>query len=167
MGEVMVKSKAKKIYFLPCESHYSSGKYTKITQDMMDTKAWAELTISQRGLYLILKAKVTRYRDGTYNIDDISMPKSEWIKYYTRKSTFDKDMDNLINLGFIKVILYQGNLRKPTIYGISEQWKYYKTSEFNVTDKDRRPKNIISKEHKKAISEGSKKSLAKLNAVKD
>lgn len=156
----MAKKLKQKLYQF-FESCFENGKFTKISENMQESKAWDELSISQIGLYQVLKRKFTfNKKDGTYNTNDISMPKSEWIKYYSKKIVFDKDMDNLINLGFIKVIIYQGNLRKATIYGFTDQWKYYKTDKFNVTDKDKRPKDTLSKEHKKAISEGSKKSNA-------
>jgi hypothetical protein len=70
-------------------------------------------------------------------------------------------MDHLIDLGFIRVVIYQANLRKATIYGFTDQWKKYGTEKFNVSICDKRPKDTLSKEHKKAISDGSKKSLAK------
>lgn len=144
----------------PFESHFGNGKFTKITQDMMDTKVWEKLTLSQRGLYLELKSKFTKGPDETFNTNNISMPKGDWIKFYTSKITFDRDMDNLIELGFIRVILYQGNLRKPTIYGFSEQWKFYDTDMFRITNKDRRPKDTLTKEHKKSISDKVKKTLS-------
>lgn len=151
----------KKINNEKFESYHDNGKFTKISCDMQESKAWKELTISQIGLYFVFKSKFTKHKDGTFNTLDISMPKNEWIKYYSRKEAFDKDMDKLIDLGFMKVVLYQGNLRKATIYGFSDKWKLYGTAEFKIQPYEKRPKDTISKEHKKAISEGSKKSLTK------
>jgi hypothetical protein len=134
------------------ESSFENGRFIKFCDDMEQSIEWKELSLSQIGLYHVLKAKFTKYKDGTNNANNISFTKSEWSKYYTRKEYFDRDMDRLIELGFIKVILYQGNCRKPTIYGFSEQWKYYGTDKFKITDKDRRPKDTLSEEHKKSIS---------------
>jgi hypothetical protein len=155
----MKKKFTKKIYE-PFESYKENGRFIKWACDMQSSPAWEQLKISQIGLYLILKSKFTLV-SGEFNTNNISFPKSEWIKYYSRKPPFDKDIDALINLGFIRVIIYQANLKKPTIYGFSDQWKFYNTEEFNVTDKDRRPKNTLTKEQKKVISEGTTKSNAK------
>lgn len=154
------RKKNKKVHE-PFESYYDNGQFTKFACDMYKSNAWQELSISQIGLYHIFKSKFTRHKDGTYNTNDISLPKSEWINYYKTKAAFDRDIDTLIELGFIKVILYQGNLRKCTIYGFNDQWKYYKTDKFNITDKDKRPKNTLSEEHKKAISDKAKETNEK------
>lgn len=153
----MSKGKTNKQPFQKWESNHENGRYIRFADEMQESKAWKQLSISQIGLYHILKSKYSKKTDE----DDISMPKSEWIKYYSKKTPFDKAMNSLIDLGFIKVVKYQGNLRKPTIYGYSDQWKNYGTDKFNISKCDKRPKDTLTKEHKKAISEGAKKSLEK------
>jgi hypothetical protein len=135
-------------------------RFIKFALSMEESNASEQLTVSQVGLYHILKRKYTKV-NGKFNENNITFPQSEWIKYYSRKSAFDKDMDNLIELGFIRVIQYRGKYKKATIYGYSAQWKHYGTDLFSVTDKDRRPKDTLTLKQKKAISEGAKKSLAK------
>ncbi len=152
---------AKRKLFEDFESCRDNGPFVKYARDMKQTKGWKELKLSQIGLYDKFKDKFTKYKDGSDNRNNISFPKSEWIKYYSRKDAFDKDIDALIERGFIKVVQYQGNLRQPTIYGFSNQWKYYGTDKFNIADKDKRPKDTLSKEHKKAIGEKAKEINAK------
>lgn len=85
------------------ESFKDNGRFIKFAADMQHTKfektstsetAWEQLTLSQIGLYHILKSKYYKKEDE----NNISMPKSEWSRYYSRKPAFDKDMDILIEL---------------------------------------------------------------------
>lgn len=152
--------KSKKIH-QNFESRHDNGKFTKICDDMIQSKAWKQLTVSQIGLYFILKTKFTRHKDGTYNTLDISMPRSEWSQMYGRKTTFDKDIDALIEYGFIKVVLYRGNQRECTIYGFSDKWQLYGQDLFKIHPYERRPKDTLSEEHKKAIGKKAKETNAK------
>jgi hypothetical protein len=113
----------------------------KIAISMMDSKAWSELSLSQIGLYDLFKDKYTFNDECSEN--NIQFPKKEWKKYYSWKPLFDRDIDNLIDLGFMRVVLY--HVGKPTVYGFSATWKYYGTDKFIITDKDRRPKGYHTK----------------------
>lgn len=143
------------------ESFSDQGRFAKITFDMMQTKAWKELTLRQVGLYLTFKGKFTKNaRAGTDTRNDISFPKSEWSLIYGTPSSYYQDIDKLIALGFIRVVLYQGYLRKPTIYGFSTMWKLYGKEGFFIKESEKRPTNVISVEHRKRISDGAKAALA-------
>ena len=131
-----------------------NGKFAKICQGMMKGKAWQELTLQQRGLYLLLKDKFTKYKIGDKkdNRDDISFPKSEWSNHYNTYAAYSRDIDALIERGLIRVVLWQANMRKATIYGFSDKWKLYGLSTFKLDKKELRPKNTLTKEHKEALS---------------
>ncbi len=124
----------------PFESRRNSGKFAKVCDDMMLSPAWACLNMSQRGLYLHLKGKFTKYSDGTDNRNDISIPKSEAQALYSELRTFRKDMDALIAVGLIRCIACGYTTRKPSIYGFSDRWQAYGTPGFEVPPEDRRPK---------------------------
>lgn len=143
------------------ESQDPYDAFIRISRRMDKSKAWGELDLRQIGLMYILKSKFTKNKIGEHNGNNITFPKSEWSKYYSRKDAFDKDMDKLIELGFIKVVLYRGNMRLSTIYGFSDQWINYGTDRFIVTNKDRRPKDTLSEEHKKAIGDKAKETNEK------
>ena len=49
--------KQKKPLFREFESSRQDGRFVKIAWDMMQSKAWSDLTVSQRGLYLMMKAE--------------------------------------------------------------------------------------------------------------
>jgi len=143
------------------EGSNEQGRFTKVTLDMMQSKAWGKLSLRQVGLYLRFKSKFTK-RDstGTDTRNNISLPKDEWSLLYSTPSSYYKDLDQLIELGFIKVVTYQGYLRKPTIYGFNTAWKLYGKAGFLIKESEKRPKNIVSEEHKKSISDGSKAALS-------
>lgn len=143
-------AKQKKKLYEPFESSNTNGKFHKLADDMIKSKAWKEMTLIEKALYYEFKFKYTKHRDGTDNKNDLSMPKSEYTKLMNDR-TFGKAIDRLIDLGFIKVIECRWTTRECTIYGFSEQWKYYGTDKFNVTDKDRRVKRKLSESHRENV----------------
>lgn len=98
-------SRRSKKLFYSFESNYDNGAFTKISNDMIKSKAWKELSLRQQGLYLHLKSKFTKYKNKDTNINDISIPKSEATTLYGDLKTFRKDIDVLIEFGFIKQVI--------------------------------------------------------------
>ena len=98
------------------------GRYTKIVNDMMTSPAWASLSTAQMGLYLLLKAK---FRGN--NRLDISFPRSEYcvIAGYKSPKGLYRDMDALINKGFVDVVRSGKAGKDATIYGFADRWKEY------------------------------------------
>ena len=125
------------------EAIYSHGKFTKITDSMMDSLAWQSLEPSQMGLYLLFKRKYTKNKSSDDNKNDISFPFSEYskIKTYSNKRTFWRDLDALIEKGFIIIVSPQKFQRKPNIYGFSDNWKNYGKPDFKVKDEHKRLAN--------------------------
>lgn len=120
------------------ESYNSTGAFTKICKDMMNSLAWQKLNLRQRGLYLTMKKKFTKYKDQSTNVDDISMPTNELKQFYGDMRTFRKDIDTLIEYGFVKCIAIGWNTRTCNIYGFSDKWKLYGTDKFLITNCERR-----------------------------
>ena len=123
------------------ESNNQKYDFTKICRDMQRSEAWKQLKLRQIGLYFILKSKFTanKYTLDT-NKDNISMPTSEAKRYYGDLRTFRKDIDKLIDLGFIKQVVSGVPTMSVSIYGFSDNWKYYDTDNFHVPNEDRRYK---------------------------
>jgi len=142
-------AKQKKLHE-PFESSNPNGKFYKITENMRKSKAWQELNLIDRALYLEFKFKFTKYRDGTDNRNNISMPKSEYSTFMNER-TFSKTIDKIIEMGFVRVIECRWNTRECTIYGLSEQWANYGTDNFTITIKDRRIKRKMSEEHRNNV----------------
>ena len=137
--------KSKKLFY-SFESLHENGAFTKISNDMIKSKAWKKLSLRQQGLYLHLKTKFTKYKNQDTNVDDISIPKSEASTLYGDLKTFRKDIDVLIDTGFIRQIKSGWNTRTENIYGFSDKWKLFGTDSFNIPDTDKRYKpKIITK----------------------
>lgn len=90
--------KKKDYGFRPFEGTSSKGRHLRITQSMMESTAWKELTCHSITLYLYMKAKF-----NYDNENDISFTYAEGQQLMT-ESTFTKTLDQLNDLGFIKVV---------------------------------------------------------------
>lgn len=125
----MSKKKGNGATHQPFEGRDPKGQFCKITLDMRKSEAWQSLCLRQRGLYEELKSKyrqtVERGQLLNSNINDISMPESEWRKLYGNYRTFKADMDALIERGFIRVVARGKYTRTPNIYGFTSAWQDY------------------------------------------
>ena len=121
--------KKKRATHQPFEGNNPRGAFTKITIDMMHSPAWKALNLRQHGSYFVLKSKYRQKMMGgvmtSSNKDDISFPKVEWSLYYTDYRTYKKDMDQLMDLGFIRLIQSGRTTRTPNIYGFCDKWKVF------------------------------------------
>lgn len=79
------------------------------------------------------------------NKDNISIPTSEAKTLYGDLRTFRKDIDTLIDYGFIRQIISGVPTMNVSIYGFSEHWKYYGTDKFNIPKTDKRYKRKVKK----------------------
>ena len=123
----------------PFESSNTRFDFIKICRDMTKSKAWLDLSLRQRQLYFEFKSKF-RVNSKTLdtNKDNISIPKSEAMKLYGDLRTFRKDIDALIEHGFIYQKECGFNTRTVNIYAFSEKWKDYGTDKFNITTNEKR-----------------------------
>jgi hypothetical protein len=128
------------------------GRLAAVYFDMMESKAWEELSGNDIKLYLyMLKKYSAKYFKGILvesNKDNISLPKKEYLgqdetqKWIIKigRSTFTSSIDHLIELGFVKVVEYKpkGGDTKLIIYGFNDMWQYYGTNKFAIKDEWRR-----------------------------
>lgn len=123
------------------ESKNQKYDFTKICRDMQKADGWKDLSLRQQGLYLYLKSKFTvNLKTMETNKDNISIPTSEANKIYGDLRTFRKDIDELIEHGFIRQIVSGVPTMSANIYGFSDEWKRYGTEYFRIEDSDRRYK---------------------------
>ncbi len=123
----------------PFESNNTRYDFIKICRDMTKSKAWLDLSLRQRQLYFEFKSKFrVNLKTLETNQDNISIPKSEAIKMYGDLRTFRKDIDALIEHGFIYQKESGFNTRTVNIYAFSEKWKDYGTDKFNITTNEKR-----------------------------
>ena len=101
---------------------------------MIDSPAFHKLNLRQQGLYLHFKRKYSqKVSDGVVtssNIDNISFTYKEAKQIYGDMRTFRKDVEALIEYGFIRRISQGGknfndgskSQFDSTIYGFSDEW---------------------------------------------
>lgn len=129
----MAKSRTKKDFeFKPFESMTKTAKYLRITNNMMESKAWNQLSCYAMVIYLHIKSKYNHN-----NADNISLTYSEAGKLMNKR-TFTKAIDELINHGFIELLEQNWTARRPNIYGLSSMWQHYGTSCFKVKQRQKR-----------------------------
>lgn len=130
----------KKVTYEEFETN-GNNNFAAIYFDMLKSKAWNELSGDAVKVYMYMRSKYTRkVQHGcivSSNKNDISVSYKE-TGLWQRK--FEKAIDQLIDLGFIKVNEYkpQGGFKKLIIYGFNNQWKYYNTSKFQIKDEWKR-----------------------------
>ena len=91
--------------------------------------------------FFLLKSKFTvNSKTLETNAENISFTTKEAIKLYGDLRTFRKDLDILIDLGFIKQIMSGVPRMEASIYGFSDKWKDYGTDKFHIPDSDKRYK---------------------------
>ncbi|MCL6457654.1 MAG: hypothetical protein K6T85_06575 [Gorillibacterium sp.] len=129
-------AKKKRDYkFRPFEGVGINGKHLRITDSMMDSTAWQELSPHAIVLYVYFKKKF-----NYSNEDNISFTYKEGTQLM-KGDTFTKSLDQLIDLGFIKILQSGWSNRTASIYGFNDQWKYYGTKDFHVISRVKRTKN--------------------------
>lgn len=119
--------------------------FMMIYWDMMDSKAWQELTAYDIQLYLFMlrkyRRKVTKGQIWDSNKENISVTKNTTKtngvidKGYSEVMTgraFRKSMDNLIRFGFVKLIENGYATRQRNLYGFNDMWQKYGTKEFHI-----------------------------------
>ena len=130
--------RARKANFEPFESRTANGRYCRITKDMMSSPAWQTLDIFAKVLYLHIKIK---YIPGKER--DISFTYREGTQLMSSR-TFTKNMDKLIEVGFIDLVEHRPFSALCNIYGLSHRWHKYGTPEFvqKTRPKFRRTKTL-------------------------
>lgn len=130
----------KKYQVFDFETKNQKKGFIKIHRDMVMSKAWKKLTTRQVGLYFIFKSKFT-INHGDSNKDNIMLTTKEISPYYKgNMEAFRKDVDTLIEYGFIRQISSGYINKTPSIYGFSNKWSLYGTKDFKIQDNERRYK---------------------------
>lgn len=135
------KSKKKDYGLKPFEVVSGDQRHLRIGLSMMESKAWKKLSKNSVVVYLYFKSK---YNSNLHNENDLSFTYSE-ARQLMNARTFTKCIDELIEYGFIKLIQQNWALRKPNIYGLSDQWKFYGTKLHEV--KPRRSRKAATEQY--------------------
>ncbi len=106
-------------------------RHVRISKTMYEHSAWKALTSYERDLYLHMKMKY-----NGRNSEKISFTYKEGAELMSR-NRFIQARDRLIELGFIDIVENWRHSNRPTIYGLSERWRFYGT---NLFEEQERPK---------------------------
>jgi len=135
----------KKRTFESFQTSKSNGNFMMLYLDMVDSEAWQQLTAYDIQLYLHMlrkyQRKTTKGQIWDSNSDNISIPAKEY-RQIMHQATFEKCIDHLIEVGFLKLIENRYKTRQCNIYGFTDTWQKYGTKEFNVEPEHKR-KNYI------------------------
>ena len=115
------------------KNRYSS--FVMLTNELINSKAWKELSCYARAVYIEIKHKYNGKNDG--NLSYTYREASEIM----HTDTFTKALRELVNNGLIDIIRSGGLYRKSNIFGLSDRWKSYdqenfKPGQLKVLDKD-------------------------------
>jgi len=135
--------KKKKYKPKPFESTgLSSDTSANIYESMLLSPAFKNLTTRQKLLYLYCKSQY--YSEKTVDKPNpfaFTMNRNKWLKKYelysdSNAKQFYKDIEGLINHGFIKCIRGGKLIRVKNIYEFSDKWKCWDTSAFVIKDNE-------------------------------
>ena len=107
---------------------------------MLVSPAWLDLTNSQRILYLVCKDQYYHDKKFTQESAQFTMNQEKWKHHYKlynegNEKGFYRDMNALIEHGFIVCVTSGKNTRTKSVYGYSDQWRYWGTDKFSVSPK--------------------------------
>lgn len=122
---------------------HSSDTSANLYMSMLNSRAWRDLTVNQRQLYLYCKAQY--YAEKQKPNEDrmnFTMNQSKWCGLYGlyKKSNakgFYRDMAALIEHGFVRCVECGANTRTKSIYAFSDMWQRFGTEEFRLRPCDK------------------------------
>lgn len=126
----------------PFESDLSSSDvFARLFKSMLVSDAWRDLTPQQRNLYVVCKLQMYDEKHKPNNDSrQFTMAQGKWSFYglYDKRngSGFRRDMEALILHGFIRCVQNGANTRTKSVYAYSDQWRFWGTEAFHVTEQD-------------------------------
>ena len=121
-----VSRKKAEAWFDEFEAFNPKCEYISLAHDLMNSPAFESLSLRQRGLFLELKRRYRRKREHGVTVksnrDCIHFPQNDIEKLYGNYNTFKKDLDALVEKGFIRVHSKK-NLRQMNDYELIGDWK--------------------------------------------
>ncbi len=103
-----------------------SPPFVRLLNELIDSKAWKELSCYARTVYIEIHRKYNGRNNG-----NLSYTYREARKIMSSKR-FTKALKELVNNGLIDVIRSGGLYRKPNIFGLSDRWKFYGQESFKL-----------------------------------
>ena len=117
------------------ENRKKSEAFASIYSSMMTSEAFISLTARQKTLYLYCKLQY--YAESPRGEPEFTMNQGKWCGKYQlyakgNAQAFYKDMEALINHGFVDCIYQGGAMHRKNRYKLSDRWRLYGTDKFEV-----------------------------------
>lgn len=129
----------------PCSEAF----FSIVCDSMLKSDAWKQLSSNQKVLYITCKIQGFKRNDKA-SFDEqyrgnpryFTMNRYKYTKVYAlynsnNQKGFHRDMDALIEHGFIECVISGRATRSKSLYRFSEKWKKYGTDEFYISPKVR------------------------------
>lgn len=139
-------SKKKKKVPHPWESAepYSEKFFAMIYESMLCSDAWKSLSANQKALYITCKSQGFKQNEKKDFDDDVkenpryfTMNRHKYVKVYrlyndNNQNGFIRDMDALIEHGFVECVISGKATRTKSLYRFSQMWVNYGTDSFYI-----------------------------------
>jgi len=100
--------------------------FVKLLNELIDSKAWQELSCYARTVYIEIHRKYNGSNNG-----NLSYTYREARKIMSSKR-FTKALKELVSNGLIDIVRSGGLYKKPNIFGLSDRWKFYGQENFKI-----------------------------------
>lgn len=112
-----------------------SEAFASIYHSMLTSPAYMDLTHRQRDLYTYCKLQY--YGESPTGSPEFTMNRCKWNERYRlysegNSNAFYKDMEALINHGFVDCIFQGGAVKKKNRYRLSDRWRDFGTDKFKM-----------------------------------
>ena len=121
----------------------SSDTSANLYMTMLLSEAWRDLTAQQQRLYLYCKGQYYAEKQKPIANDPTSftMNQSKWCSLYglyerSNAKGFYRDMEALIDHGFVTCVESGAYTRTKSIYRFSSMWKKWATPDFEIAPAD-------------------------------
>jgi len=129
--------------------------YVKLDDRMTDSAAWTSLTFGAVWVYIELRKSFDYKKGGNSHL---VLPYSK-VTWKMNSCTFRKKIQELINKGFIKVVMPGGLMNNPTVYALSNRWEMI--SREIVHKEGREARKAFKKNHPQEIPQSIKSYIEK------
>lgn len=123
--------------------HGKQEPFSAIYLSMLMSNAWNELTAKQRELYLYCKLQLHAdkralpaedIKKGHFTFNQYKW-REKYKLYKPGNNGFYRDMDALINCGFVDCIRQGAQKKEKNVYRFSDRWQHYGTEHYKVPAK--------------------------------
>jgi len=129
-------------------TNYKNDIHARVFKSMLESKTWQKLTPSAKNMYVLCSVQLydnnakryLKYLAEEQGIDynhsiTFVLPSSALERYgFRNTNNAYKYLKELVNAGFIDVVIRNKHRKRGNVYRFSEKWKYNEISKMQVDD---------------------------------